>query len=112
MGKTEIYIKVSRDFLKVIKTGRKIHSIYFILYTTYAEENNAASKLGITISSKEIPLANKRNRIRRMIKEHWRKVNKKVHNRLVVLIIKKSVLTLKNESFYSEVINIFNKIIS
>jgi len=58
------------EFEDVFNKGKKIASQHFIFF--YYKNNLTYARLGLAISKKKIPLANDRNRIKRLIRETFR----------------------------------------
>lgn len=112
MPSDDIFLKSSKEFKAIIKEGRKFKSPHFVLYThLQVKERPIKPKLGISISSSSISLAVQRNRIRRIIKECWRKDTPKSWKNSV-LVVKKGTDSLKNEQIYREFTNIRDKFLS
>jgi ribonuclease P protein component len=63
-------LRKRRDFLKVQK-GRRVHTGLFSIQALPQEETQA-TRVGFTVSKRVSPLAVKRNRIRRRLKEAMR----------------------------------------
>ena len=104
-------LKSTRDFQKVFKEGRKVVSSHFVLYSL--SNRLGDSRLGISISSRNIPLSTRRNRIKRIVREFWRlrKPDYK-DDKDSVLIVKKGTGELPNEDVVKEIDYIFNKDLS
>lgn len=66
-------LKCSEQFKKVFATRQKIS--YQNLSVFYNKNNNLQARLGISVSKKWVPLAVNRNRIKRVIRESFRRVN-------------------------------------
>lgn len=113
MAKNKAHIQSSKDFQKVIKEGNKRGSPHFVLYSRITTKPQERSRLGLSISSRNIPLATRRNRIKRVIREKWRKRNKLCASaRDLVLVVKKGTDRLKNEKIIAEFSNILDKHLS
>jgi ribonuclease P protein component len=74
-GEREKFPKSARlrkrsEFLKLSRTGRKIHSAHFVIVSNKNERGQ--SRLGITVSSK-VGNAVLRNRIKRSVREFFRR---------------------------------------
>jgi len=117
MSSGTIYIKASRDFKKTIKEGRINKSPHFVFYSTLREPTRSmaggSARLGISVSRASVPLASRRNRIKRVLREAWRKkdINKKSPKEIVV-IVRRGTERLKNEEITKEVTSALNKILS
>ncbi len=64
----------SRDFLRVYKSGRTFRSEWLTVYSM--RNGSGATRLGFSISSSIVKLAARRNRIRRVFREIFRKRKK------------------------------------
>ena len=104
-------LKSTRDFKKVFKEGRKVTSSHFVLYSLSNKLGD--SRLGISISSRNIPLSTRRNRIKRIVREFWRlrKPDYK-DDKDFVLVVKRGTDELPNEDIVKEIDYIFNKDLS
>jgi ribonuclease P protein component len=58
------------EFLKLSRTGRKIHSAHFVILS--GDNDSGENRLGITVSSK-VGNAVARNRIKRSVREFFRR---------------------------------------
>jgi ribonuclease P protein component len=58
------------EFLKISRTGRKIHSAHFVILS--GKNDSSQSRLGITVSGK-VGNAVARNRIKRCVREFFRR---------------------------------------
>ena len=108
-----MFLKATGEIRSVIKEGKRYHSPHFVLYSLDRRSQKALfPRLGISIAKKHVHLAVQRNRIKRVIKEFWRKRDKKASSKDFVLIIKKETDTLKNADIFAELHNFVNKNIS
>ena len=104
-------LKSTRDFKKIFKEGKKIISSHFVLYSLSNKLGN--SRLGISISSRNIPLSTRRNRIKRTVREFWRlRKPDYSENKDSVLVAKRGADELPNEDIVKEIDYIFNKNLS
>lgn len=104
MKKKEI-IKESKDFTKIIKTGKKLKNNYYSIYYTPGEEIN---KYGITIPTKT-GNAVTRNKIKRQIKSIIDKnYIQSCYN--YVIIIRKEINSITFEERQKELLKLFNKL--
>lgn len=70
------------DFVMVLKKHRRLHSEYFtILY----QKSNLISRLGVAVGKKCHKSAVVRNRVKRLIREHYR-INKLQINQLQLIV--------------------------
>lgn len=111
MPSVDIYLKSTRDFKRVFKEGDSFKSPHFVLYAVL--NKLAHSRLGISISKASEPLATRRNRIKRIIRESWRLKNAVYANsKDCVLVVRKRTGSLKNEEILKELNDFFNNSLS
>lgn len=108
MSSPGIFIKSPKDFKKALKEGDKFSSPRFVLYSIPAQF--AYSRLGISISSRNVPLATKRNRIKRIVREFWRLGKyKDLGGRDCILVVKRGANLLRNEEIVKGLNYIFDR---
>jgi len=112
MTPDELYIKKSVNFRKIMKEGKKNKGPHFILYSISKKYNDNKPRIGISISKASVPLATRRNKIKRCIKEWWRSGRKDVPYADYVLIVKKGTDKIQNARIRKELSDIFNKVLS
>ena len=86
---TEIFPKTARlrkrpEFLTLSRTGKKIHSANFVVISQ--KNDMSESRLGITVSGK-VGNAVVRNRIKRLVREHFRRHRDEIAAGTDVLVI-------------------------
>jgi len=69
--KKELRLRQKSDFYKVFKEGKRFVSPRFVLYALKTSSQQA--RLGVSISKGHYKLATRRNRLRRIIREIFRK---------------------------------------
>lgn len=69
--KKECRIRKPSDFRKTYKEGRRFSSPHFVLYER--QNNLPYARVGVSISKSHFRLATRRNRLRRIAKELFRK---------------------------------------
>lgn len=72
-GKHEHLLK-SKQFSVVYKKGRSYRSDYLVAYCL--PNDTGITRIGFSISSKKVRLATDRNRLRRLVREVFRKIKK------------------------------------
>ncbi|MFA5104722.1 MAG: ribonuclease P protein component [Candidatus Margulisiibacteriota bacterium] len=73
---SELFIKEQRDFNRIIKTGIQLNTP--IGRMKFLKKGVLSPKLGIILGKTQGLTAVKRNRIRRIIKEAWKRVSQKL----------------------------------
>lgn len=96
------------SFLKLSRFGRKIHTRYFIAAMLDAETDR--TRIGITVS-KKVGNAVERTRIKRIIREYYRKNRDAISgNRDINIIARKYVASRSNGEVRDELGKLFKKI--
>ncbi len=94
------------DFRRVYKEGRSVRKEAFILY--YLTNNLSRNRFGIVIGARNVKRANKRNRIKRLFREAYRKTKNKLKTGFDI------VISVKKErpptAGYSDIEKIFLKL--
>src|SRR5918999_4980828 len=99
-GDSEKFPKSARlrkrpEFLRLSHTGRKIHSAHFVIVS--GKNQRGESRLGITVSSK-VGNAVLRNRIKRSVREFFRRRRHELAGGEDILVIaKKSAVEMSSE---------------
>ena len=85
-------IKRRGDFLRIQQKGRKFRSSHFLLITSPNQRagNEADSRIGVTITTKVDKRAARRNRLRRRIREVFRRERRTLleHSDIVLIALK------------------------
>lgn len=96
------------EYLHVSQHGKKVQNQHFLAYFSPNKEN--ASRLGITVT-KRIGNAVTRNRIKRIVREHFRLNQKEAQPYLDINVIaKKHAVTLTSEHLFHSLSDLFEKI--
>jgi len=95
-------------FLHVSRQGEKAQNRHFIAY--YCPNQNNAPRLGITVT-KRVGKAVTRNRIKRIVREHFRTNRKGFQSNLDISIIaKKEAAGLTSDELFHSLKGLFEKI--
>ncbi len=104
--KKEHLIK-TKDFRRVYKEGVPLRAGAIVLYA--APNELGWNRLGVVISARNVKLANRRNRIKRLLREVYRKTKKGLKRGFdIVLVVKKD---LNQAYFYKDIEIVFLKLI-
>ena len=96
------------EFLKLSRHGRKIRTSYFIAAVSKGTEKN--NRIGITVS-KKVGNAVARNRIKRLVREYFRRRKDFVSGTNDISIIaRKGLTTLSNKQINEKLNKLFKKI--
>ena len=94
-------IKTSRDFRNTLSEGAKTHSENFILY---AKPNSLGfPRLGVSVGKKASASAVRRNRMKRVLREVFRRNKPVFSSNDVVFVIKNDVSGKKFSELYLEI---------
>ncbi len=94
-------IKTSRDFHYILTEGAKTHSENFILYSK--PNSLGFPRLGLSVGKKASASSVKRNRIKRVLREFFRKNKLAFFSNDVVFIVKNNVSNKKSSELLLEV---------
>jgi len=107
------FIKASKDYKKIFKEGRRVKGPQFVLYSLERRNSGESPALGISVSKRVVKLATARNRIKRIIREYWRKrPTADLSYRKYVLVVSRDPCKAPNKVISEQIDNIFNKNIS
>ena len=112
MPQRQLYLKSAGDFKRIVKTGEKKLTPFFLLFFHRNESENRGRRVGISISRANVPLATDRNRLKRLVREFWRMPESGRYSIEAVLIVRKNANQLSNGNIYKALLNIFNKTLS
>jgi ribonuclease P protein component len=108
-----LYTKADRllkrsEFVHVYQHGRKLQNRHFI--AVYCPGQNSASRIGITVT-KGVGKAVTRNRIKRIVREHFRLNRKCIQPYLDINVIaKKEAVDLTSEEMFHSLNGLFEMI--
>ena len=96
------------EFVHISQQGRKVQDRYFII--CYCPGQNSASRMGITVT-KRVGKAVTRNRIKRIVREHFRLNRKRTQPYLDINVIaKKEAVDLTTGEIFRSLNGLFEKI--
>ena len=103
-------VKSRKDFLRVQKEGRKVRSEHFLLAHCSRVPSEQESRIGVTITTKIDKRAARRNRLRRRVRDIFRKH----HSRLlgahdIVVIALTGAVDLAYDEVKHEILSSFRK---
>lgn len=102
----EFRVKSRKDFLRVQQGGKKTRSYHFLLCAS----SSKTPRLGITVTTKVHKRANVRNRIKRQIREFFRKRKSYfILSQDVVIIAMQGAAELENAEIRKELNYLFKK---
>lgn len=94
-------IKTSRDFRNILTEGTKTHSQNFILYVK--PNSLGFPRLGVSVGKKTSASSVRRNRMKRVLREVFRKNKSAFSSNDVVFLIKNDVSGKKSSDLCSEI---------
>jgi len=96
------------DFIHVSQHGNKVQNRHFLAY--YCPSQEKTSRLGITVT-KRVGNAVMRNRIKRIVREHFRLSRNEAQPHLDInVIVKKEAVGLSSEKMFHSLHDLFEKI--
>lgn len=94
-------LKKRPEFLNLSRWGKKIHAPHFVIITK--PNNRGETRLGVTVSSK-VGNAVARNRVKRFLRECFRKYRRQiVPSQDVLIIARKGAVNLSSSDVESEI---------
>ncbi|SCY83686.1 ribonuclease P protein component [Desulfoluna spongiiphila] len=104
----ELRILKRHQFQELYRKGATVHNRHFV--ANILENNLQTSRIGITVS-KKVGGAVTRNRIKRIVREYFRKNGRQFfENRDIQLIAKRTAAQLSNKETFLSLEHIFQKI--
>ena len=101
-------IKTPRDFRNILSEGTKTHSENFILYVK--PNSLGFPRLGVSVGKKASASSVRRNRMKRVLREVFRKNKPAFYSNDVVFVVKNDVSDKKFSGLYSEIKKLVNRI--
>jgi ribonuclease P protein component len=93
-------LRKSTEFKRVFSRGRRIGTRYFVIYSLH--NNLSASRIGIQVKAK-IGSATKRNYIKRMVRETFRRMKNEFRQPVdLIFIAEKDIFNIRGAEFEGE----------
>ena len=83
------------EFDSVFESRNKFYGDHFLVYYRY--NGCSHSRIGLIVAKRNVRLAVERNRVRRLLKEHFRQQPPALRSTDVVFIAKKGINTIENK---------------
>lgn len=100
--KKEHLIK-TKDFRRIYKEGSVFKKEAFLLYLL--ANKSAANRVGFVVSARNVKLASRRNRVKRLLRESYRRMKKDLKKGFdIVVVVKKDPA---RKAVYNEVAGLF-----
>ena len=77
----------------------------------YVKNNQSTSRLGLAIAKKQLPLAVDRNRVKRLIRESFRKHRLQLNSLDIVVMARKSLLNMDNTQVRQQLDKLWGQLI-
>ena len=97
-----------RDYQQVFKNPKKVSTPNLLFL--YRTNNQAHSRLGLAVAKKQLPLAVDRNRIKRLIRESYRKRQIYLPSIDIVVMARKSVINMDNTVVYQQLDKLWSRL--
>ena len=97
------------DYQQVFKDPQKVSTPDLLFL--YCKNNRTHSRLGLAIAKKQLPLAVDRNRIKRLIRESYRKRRVNLSSIDIVVMARKSVINVDNTGVCQQLDKLWARII-
>lgn len=95
-----------KAYAALFQAAKKCHSELFI--ALHSKNDDLPARLGLAVSKKKIRLAVNRNRVKRMIRESFRR--HVLHGFDVVIIAKKDPTELSNQKLFDDLAGLWEKL--
>lgn len=95
-----------KAYSTLFQIAKKCHSEVFI--ALHSKNDDLPARLGLAISKKKIRLAVNRNRIKRIIRDSFRRLS--LHGFDVVIIAKKDPTELSNQQLFDDLAGLWEKL--
>ena len=98
------------DFKQTLSDGKRQHTTGF---TVFIKPNGLdTARLGLSIAKKHVRFAHERNRLKRLIREHFRLQREALPQQDFVFLVKPGVSELSNDVLNHSLTQFFSRIIS
>lgn len=103
-------LRTTRDFQEVFADRRRIRSRFFLIY--YRSSSTRKPRLGVITGKRNLKLAVKRNRIRRIVREQFRLIQHKLAGYDIIVIANREAGTATNKELIGCLQHLFEKSIT
>jgi len=97
------------DYKNVFKQPTKVSTPEFLFL--FCENNQTSSRLGLAIAKKQFPHAVDRNRIKRLVRESFRKTRVQLNPVDIVVLGRRKLMNMDNTKIRSQLDYLWNKTI-
>ncbi|NKB36296.1 MAG: ribonuclease P protein component [Gammaproteobacteria bacterium] len=85
----------AKDYQQVFKSSHQHSNKFFLLLVR--ENQKSSARLGLAISKKNVPSASERNYLKRIIRENFRRSQKKLQGKDIVVLARNETTQYKNK---------------
>ncbi|MBU0279042.1 MULTISPECIES: ribonuclease P protein component [unclassified Gemella] len=104
--KKEYRIKKEKDFNRIIKEKKSFANRQFVIY--YSKNNLEHFRLGLSVS-KKLGKANKRNKLKRYVRESIKEHKNLLKNYDIIIILRKAAMDITFDEFLKSINHILTK---
>ena len=98
------------EFKATLSDGKRLHCTGFTVFIRPSTETGA--RLGLAIAKKHVRFAHERNRLKRLIREHFRLNRAQLPSFDLVFLAKPGVSEMRNELLNDSLLQCFSRIIA